>query len=245
MKYLTSAIIWLLSSLMIFIWLFVLSVVRLFDRDPVLYKTGRMFRNLGLLLVKINPNWKVTVTGEKINDPRHPYVVVANHQSLGDIPVVSHLPWEMKWVGKEELFKIPIVGWQMKLAGDIPVNRKGVRRWEQVAKKAGYYLDQKCSIMIFPEGTRTKDGNLQRFTDGAFALAIKHQVPILPVVVEGTFHCLPKNTWVFGRSNDMIVKVLKPIPTEGLDSKSVAELRDRVHHMIQSELDSLRQSSMA
>jgi len=245
MKYLTSAIIWLLSSLMIFIWLFVLSVVRLFDRDPVLYKTGRMFRNLGLLLVKINPNWKVTVTGEKINDPRHPYVVVANHQSLGDIPVVSHLPWEMKWVGKEELFKIPIVGWQMKLAGDIPVNRKGVRRWEQVAKKAGYYLDHKCSIMIFPEGTRTKDGNLQRFTDGAFALAIKHQVPILPVVVEGTFHCLPKNSWVFGRSNNMIVKVLKPIPTEGLDSKSIAELRDNVHHMIQSELDALRQSSMA
>lgn len=243
MKYLSSALIWLLSSLTIFFWLFVLSFVRLFDRDPVLYRTGRMFRNLGLILVKINPNWKVKVIGEKIADPRNPYVVVANHQSLGDIPVVSHLPWEMKWVGKEELFKIPIVGWQMKLAGDIPVNRKGVRRWEQVAKKAGYYLERKCSIMIFPEGTRTKDGDLQRFTDGAFALAIKHQVPILPVVVEGTFNCLPKNTWVFGKSDHMIVKVLKPIPTEGMDSKNVAELRDQVHHLIQTELDRLRQSA--
>jgi len=242
MKYITSALIWLISSLTIFVWLFVLAAVRLFDRDPVLYQTGRMFRNLGLVLVKINPNWKVTVTGEKIDDPRRPYVVVANHQSLGDIPVVSHLPWEMKWVGKEELFKIPIVGWQMKLAGDIPVNRKGVRRWEHVATRAGYYLDRKCSIMIFPEGTRTKDGNLQRFTDGAFALAIKHQVPILPVVVEGTFNCLPKNSWVFGKSNNMIVKVLKPIPTEGMDSKMIATLRDDVHNMIQKELDSIRKN---
>jgi 1-acyl-sn-glycerol-3-phosphate acyltransferase len=227
---------------MICIWLFVLITVRIFDRDPVLYKTGRMFRNLGLVLVKINPNWKVIVTGVHIEDPRLPYVVVANHQSLGDIPVVSHLPWEMKWVGKEELFKIPIVGWQMKLAGDIPVNRKGVRRWEHVAKKAGYYLDRKCSVMIFPEGTRTKDGNLQRFTDGAFALAIKHQVPILPVVVEGTFNCIPKHTWVFGPSNDMIVKVLDPIPTKGMDSKNMADLREKVHHLIESELEQLRQN---
>src|SRR5690606_18366456 len=184
--------------------------------DPALYRTGRMFRRLGLFLVRVNPLWKVQLSGVKIDNPRNPYVVVGNHQSLGDIPVISNLPWEMKWVAKEELFKIPVLGWLMSLAGDIPVNRRGVRRWEQVANRAGHYLDHNCSVMIFPEGTRSPDGALQRFTDGAFALAIKHQVPILPLVIDGTFDCLPKNTWIFGKSEDMRVMVLEPIPTLGM-----------------------------
>lgn len=236
MKIIISIYIWAVSALLILFWVPVLAVVRLFDRDPALYRTGRMFRRLGYLLVRVNPNWKVEISGETIDNPRNPYVVVANHQSMGDIPVISNLPWEMKWVGKEELFKIPIVGWQMKLAGDIPVNRKGVRRWEQVATKAGFYLENKCSVMIFPEGTRTKDGSLGRFADGAFALAVMHQVPVLPLVVEGTFDCLPKDSWIFGKSEAMKVKVLAPIPTEGMDTGDVAALRERVHKLIDDQL---------
>jgi 1-acyl-sn-glycerol-3-phosphate acyltransferase len=236
MNVLKSIYIWTVSAILILIWVPILAVMRLFDLDPALYRTGRMYRRLGLFLVRVNPNWKVEISGETIDNPRNPYVVVANHQSMGDIPVVSNLPWEMKWVGKEELFKIPIVGWQMKLAGDIPVNRRGVRRWEQVAKKAGFYLDHKCSIMIFPEGTRTKDGSLGRFADGAFALAVMHQVPILPLVVEGTFDCLPKNSWLFGKAESMKVKVLAPIPTEGMTSSDVPALRERVHKLINDQL---------
>ena len=236
MSLLKSLYIWFVSALLILLWVPLLAVMRLFDRDPALYRTGRMYRRLGYFMVRLNPNWKLEISGETIENPRNPYVVVANHQSMGDIPVISNLPWEMKWVGKEELFKMPIVGWQMKLAGDIPVNRKGVRRWEQVAKKAGFYLEHNCSVMIFPEGTRTKDGSLGRFADGAFALAIRHQVPILPVVVEGTFDCLPKNSWIFGKSESMKVKVLPPIPTEGMTSAEVPELRDRVHKLIGDQL---------
>jgi 1-acyl-sn-glycerol-3-phosphate acyltransferase len=240
MNVVKSTYIWTVSALIILIWVPLLAVMRLFDRDPVLYRTGRMYRRLGYVLVRVNPNWKVEIIGETIENPRNPYVVVANHQSMGDIPVISNLPWEMKWVGKEELFKTPIVGWHMKLAGDIPVNRKGVRRWEQVATKAGYYLDHKCSIMIFPEGTRTKDGSVGRFADGAFALAVKHQVPILPLVVEGTFDCLPKNSWLFGKAEAMKVKVLTPIPTEGMTSRDVPELRERVHKLIVDQLTAWR-----
>lgn len=243
MKYITSIYIWTVSALLILCWVPVLAVVRLFDRDPALYRTGRMFRRLGYMLVRVNPNWKVELSGEKVANPRNPYVVVANHQSMGDIPVISNLPWEMKWVGKEELFKLPIVGWQMKLAGDIPVNRKGVRRWEQVATKAGFYLENKCSVMIFPEGTRTKDGSLGRFADGAFALAVKHQVPILPLVVEGTFDCLPKDSWVFGKSEAMKVKVLEPISTEGMTNDDVATLRERVHSLIDEQLTAWRREA--
>lgn len=240
MKIITSVYIWAASALIILIWVPILAILRLFDRDPALYRTGRMYRRLGYFLVRVNPNWKVEISGITVENPRNPYVVVANHQSMGDIPVISNLPWEMKWVGKEELFKLPIVGWQMRLAGDIPVNRKGVRRWEQVATKAGFYLENKCSVMIFPEGTRTKDGSLGRFADGAFALAVKHQVPILPLVVEGTFDCLPKNTWVFGKSEAMKVKVLAPIATDGMTSDDVPALRERVHKLIDEQLTAWR-----
>lgn len=240
MKIITSVYIWAASALIILIWVPILAILRLFDRDPALYRTGRMYRRLGYFLVRVNPNWKVEISGITVENPRNPYVVVANHQSMGDIPVISNLPWEMKWVGKEELFKLPIVGWQMRLAGDIPVNRKGVRRWEQVATKAGFYLENKCSVMIFPEGTRTKDGSLGRFADGAFALAVKHQVPILPLVVEGTFDCLPKNTWIFGKSEAMKVKVLAPIATVGMTSDDVPALRERVHMLIDEQLTAWR-----
>lgn len=237
-----SIFIWAISALVILLWLPLLALYRLFDRDPRLYRTGRMFRNLGIVLVKINPNWKVMVSGEKITMDQHPFVAVANHQSLGDIPVVSHLPWEMKWVGKKELFDIPIIGWQMHLSGDISVDRKGVRRWEQVAKKAGYYLNHRCSIMIFPEGTRTKDGNVGKFTDGAFALAIKHQVPILPIVVEGTYDCLPKHHWIFRKIKDMHVHVLPFVSTIGLTDKDIDMLRDKVRQQIIDQLTMWRTS---
>ncbi len=236
MNALKSIFIWVTFLTVITLWLPVLAVTRLFDRDPARYFTGRTYRRLGWLLTRLNPLWKMHLSGVKIDNPRLPYVVVCNHQSLGDIPVISNLPWEMKWVAKEELFRIPVLGWQMRLAGDIPVNRKGVRRWEQVATKAGFYLENRCSVMIFPEGTRSKDGELQRFTDGAFALAVKHQVPVLPLVVDGTSDCLPKETWVFGGAVDIRLKVLEPIPTEGLQASDVADLRERARTMIARQL---------
>jgi len=96
---------------------------RLFDRDPVRYRTGYLFRRLGKALTRINPSWRLHISGETIENPRRPYVVVSNHQSLADIPLISNLPWEMKWMGKVELFKLPVIGWMMRLAGDVSVDR--------------------------------------------------------------------------------------------------------------------------
>jgi len=100
-----------------------MAITNLFDRDPGKYATGRQFRRLGYLMVAVNPVWKVVISGNYPEDLRNPYVVVCNHQSLADIPFVSRLPWDMKWVGKAALFEIPILGWMMKVARDIPVRR--------------------------------------------------------------------------------------------------------------------------
>jgi 1-acyl-sn-glycerol-3-phosphate acyltransferase len=202
----------------------------------VLYRTGFLFRKLGKALTKINSAWKLRIVGEIISNPRQPYVVVCNHQSLADIPLISNLPWEMKWMAKEELFKIPVIGWMMRLSGDISVDRKNPRSGAQALIKAQRVLEQKCSVMIFPEGTRTLDGRVRQFTDGAFHLAIRAKVSILPLVIEGSRDCIPKNNWVFGKPSDIFLKVLPPIDTSSLTTQDVANLRNTVRMSIMKQI---------
>ena len=231
-----SLYVWISFSIILLIWFCLVGISRLFDRDPVLYRTGYIFRKIGNALTFINPAWKLHISGEKISNPRNPYVVVCNHQSLADIPLISNLPWEMKWMAKEELFKIPIVGWMMRLSGDISVERKNPRSGALALIKAQRVLEQKCSVMIFPEGTRTLDGRVRQFTDGAFLLAIKAKLPILPLVIEGSRDCIPKNSWVFGKPSDIFLKVMPPIDTSSLTTQDVATLRNTVRMSIMKQI---------
>jgi 1-acyl-sn-glycerol-3-phosphate acyltransferase len=228
---LRSLWIWFAIVTLIVLWLPLVALVRLFDRDPALYRTGRWFRRLGIAMTRVNPAWQVRVSGEQITDPRRPYVVVSNHQSQADIPIISFLPWEMKWIAKRELFRIPFVGWMMRLAGDIPVDRENLSR-ARVLVAAGEYLKKKCPVMFFPEGTRSLDGRVLPFTDGAFRLAIKAQVPVLPLVVEGSQEALPKYSWKFGPARLVQVKVLPPVETRGLKASETAKLREQIREMI-------------
>ncbi len=242
---LRSLRIWIFSISLIALWLPLMAIRRLFDRDPVRYHTGYLFRKLGRALVRVNPGWRIHLSGETIQDPRHPYVVVSNHQSMVDIPVVSHLPWEMKWIGKEELFKLPIIGWMMHLSADIKVDRKSARSGATALITAQRFLAQKCSVMIFPEGTRTLDGKVRAFADGAFHLAIRAKVPVLPVALDGSFDCIPKNSWKFGKPSDILLKILPPIDTTGYTVERVAELRDLVRRKIMEQVAEWRGVSVA
>ena len=229
---LRSAWVWFAVALLIILWLPLLAVIRLFDRDPVHYTTGRWFRNLGVAMTKVNPLWQVHLTGFAVPRERTPFVVVSNHQSLADIPIISHIPWEMKWIGKVELFTIPIVGWMMRLSDDISVDRKDARSGARTIIRASQVLDQRCPVMFFPEGTRSPDGRVGRFSDGAFHLAIRTHTPILPIAVEGSSDALPKHSWKFGKPSDIHVHVMDPISTEGLTTAQVPELRDKVRAAI-------------
>jgi 1-acyl-sn-glycerol-3-phosphate acyltransferase len=124
----------------------------------------------------------------------------------------------------------------MKLAGDIPVDRKNPRSGGLALIKAQRMLEQRCSVMIFPEGTRTLDGRVRQFTDGAFILAIKAKVPILPLAIEGSRDCIPKNSWVFGKPSDIYLKVLSPIETSSLSKGDVSVLRDKVRQAIMKQI---------
>jgi len=233
---LRSLWVWGAVAALILVWLPLLALIRLFDADPVRYTTGRWFRRLGVAMTKVNPSWRVHRDGERIENPRRPYVVVSNHQSLADIPIISHLPWEMKWIGKAELFSLPFVGWMMRLAGDIPVDRADRRSGARMLLAANRCLQLKCSVMFFPEGTRSPDGRVWKFNEGAFHLAIKAGVPVLPVAIEGTRDCLPKRSWKFGPPQEIRLRVLPSVETAGLTSAQVAELRDRVRDMIVGQI---------
>ncbi|MBI5471033.1 MAG: 1-acyl-sn-glycerol-3-phosphate acyltransferase [Ignavibacteriae bacterium] len=237
---LRSAWIWFATATLIVVWLPLLAAIRVFDRDPVRYRTGRWFRRLGIAMTKVNASWRLHISGERISDPRRPYIVVSNHQSYADIPLISHLPWEMKWLAKVELFRVPIIGWMLTMAGDIAVDRKDKQQGVRVLLTAGQYIKQHCSVMFFPEGTRSPDGRVHRFTEGAFRLAIKYKVPVLPLVVEGSRGCLPKHSWKFGEPADIQLKVLPPVETIGLEAKDTERLRDTVRGAIISQIAAWR-----
>ena len=149
--------------------------------------------------------------------------------------LISHLPWEMKWLAKETWFKFPLVGWLMVMAGDIKIIR-GNKQSIITAMKGGHdRLDKKVSVMLFPEGTRTRDGEMGEFKDGAFRLAIETGCPILPLVVNGTREAIRPGDWRWNVTNAE-VRVLQPIETTGLTKDSVGELRDRVRTIIADEL---------
>ncbi|WP_445666089.1 lysophospholipid acyltransferase family protein [Fodinibius sp. AD559] len=235
-----SIAIWIGIVILILIWLPLLTVSRLFDRDPARYRTGKLFRKLGKYISKINPNWQITITGYENIDDRRPYVMVCNHLSQADIPLISNLPWEMKWVAKKELFDTPVIGWMMKLAGDIAVDRKAPDRREHTFKQAIYYLSHDCSVIFFPEGTRSRNGKLNRFKAGAFDLAIREEIPILPMVIDGTQNTLPKRSWKFGVAKHIKLKVLDPISTEGLEKTDIRELTNQVRQDILDQLSEWR-----
>ena len=240
-----SVLIWTGIALLVIVWLPAMAMVRLFDRDPVRYSTGRLFRCLGASISRINPNWKITIEGEEGIDDRHPYIIVCNHLSNADIPLISNLPWEMKWVAKKELFDLPVLGWMMKMAQDISVDRSASNKRIGVFKMCSYYLRNNCSVMFFPEGTRSRDGRMKRFSLGAFDLAIKKNIPILPLVIDGTQDCLPKKNWVFTTDAYVNLKVLTPISTDRLDGGDSLELMKRVRAEMLAQLSEWRNQPAA
>ena len=228
---------WLMIGVVVIIWVPLTFVVFLatapFDKGR--YRAGWMFRRLCVVHTWLNPMWSFHTSGLEITDPRRPYVVVANHESFADMLLISHLPWEMKWLAKETWFKFPLVGWLVMMAGDIKIIRGNKQSIITAMKGCHDRPEKNVSVMLFPEGTRTRDGELGEFKDGAFRLAIETGCPILPLVVAGTREAMQKGDWRWNVTSAE-VRVLTPIETTGLTKADVGELRDRVRTIIADEL---------
>jgi len=200
-------------------------------RDRTRHRAGRFFRDIGVVATKLNPMWDFRLHGQLPNYMPGKTVVVCNHVSNSDAFLISHVPYEMKWLGKASLFKVPIFGQLMKMAGDVPVQRGTKHSIVEAMKRCKEQLEHGMPVMIFPEGTRSKSADLLPFKDGAFRLAIETGADILPMAVAGTRDALPKHSWRFGFATGL-VHVGDPISTEGLTLDDVAELRDRTREVV-------------
>jgi 1-acyl-sn-glycerol-3-phosphate acyltransferase len=230
-----SAWAWVTAVLLVLVGFFYVAAIWLVTApfDPGRYQAGRAFRRLAVSHVALNRLWRFETEGAPPEGPRRPYVVVSNHESYADIFLMCHFPWEMKWLSKHTIFKIPVMGWMMRMALDVPV-RRGQRESALAAlAECRDRLARRVSVMIFPEGTRSRTEELLPFKDGAFHLAIESRVPILPVAIAGTRFCMAKGSFAFRHAHAK-ARVLAPIDTDGLTLADVPALRDRTRATIDS-----------
>lgn len=183
---------------------------------------------------------RVTVQVEGLDriDPRGSYVFAANHLSYIDTPVVlSYIPVQFRFLAKKGLFQIPFLGTHLARAGHIPVPRDDPRASVKTMGLAAQAIrDRGVSVLIFPEGGRSHDGNLQPFKDGASYIAIKAGVPVVPIVLVGTRKILPFGGAVF-RPGHVRLRIGDPIPTAGLTLRDRGELTRQMRDRITALLD--------
>ncbi len=205
-----------------------------FDRRLVLLHRFTCF--WASLYTWVNPLWPVTIHGRERIDSRATYVMVANHLSLLDILVLFRLFTHFKWVSKVENFRIPCVGWNMRLNRYIPLRRGDRESVREMMAACEHTLGEGSSIMMFPEGTRSRNGVLQPFKTGAFELALRTRSPILPIVIEGTSDALPKRGFVLRGRHPIRITVLDPIPVEHFADLDAKELTSRTRALFEEHL---------
>ncbi len=186
-----------------------------------------------------NPGWRRSFEGKENIEWDKTYVLVANHQSYWDILVLYGLYRPFKFVSKESIFKMPFIGFNMILNQYVKIKRGDMKSIKEMMATCRAWLNQGSSILLFPEGTRSEDGELQTFRDGAFRLAIDCNVPVVPIVIEGTYKILNKRTTRIRFQSDIRVRVLPPVTPEQFD-RSSGKMRNHVHQLIKDNLDEMR-----
>lgn len=236
-----SALFWLfivVSSVLLFpVAVLIWAATILFDRRLVLLHRFTCF--WASLYTWLNPVWRVRVDGQEKIRPGVAYVMVANHQSLLDILVLFRLFVHFKWVSKIENFRVPAIGWNMSLNRYIKLRRGDRESVERMMRVCERTLAEGNSVMMFPEGTRSPDGRLRAFKHGAFTLAQRSCAPLLPIVLQGTAHALPKRGFVLRGRHEIRIRVLDEIAYRSFADMSVEALTDRVRDVIAAELGEL------
>ncbi len=174
----------------------------------------------------------VTVNGTSNIDPRRSAVFMANHQSNFDIPVLlAHLPVQFRWLAKAELFRIPVFGRAMRGCGYISIDRLNRESAFQSLAKAAATIKKGTSVLIFPEGTRSLDGTIKPFKKGPFVLTVDAGVPIVPVVLHGTWSIMPKNRLTI-KPCRVTLDILPPVETAGYGRNTKDELMEKLWNLL-------------
>jgi 1-acyl-sn-glycerol-3-phosphate acyltransferase len=167
-------------------------------------------------VITLNPYWKLEISGLNNIDKQRTYIKM-----------------QFKWVAKESLFKIPFVGWSMALAKHIKLQRGKLGSIKKVYREANYWLRSGISILFFPEGTRSETTEMGDFRNGAFKLAIKERVSILPIKFQGTGTAIPRGSWIFTTKTYAKLKILPPIETTDYQPADFVKLKDLARSILE------------
>lgn len=239
MKTIFSIIIWVYWAICILAFFLIVSLLYVvtypFDRYHEI--PNKALKGLGRAMLTVNPGWTFDIAGADRSKVSRPTIVVANHQSFLDLPLLYLLPWSMKWVAKRELFRIPILGWIIFMTGHIGIDRQSlssVKRLDKLVEPIGEGIPG----MIFPEGTRTQTGDMKKFKSGAFKLAQRYNFNVLPVVLEGGYEAMPSGSWKVNTRQNFAISVLEPVASERYETEKA--LKEAVFSLMKEELLSLQ-----
>jgi len=227
----TSALFYVIA---IFIWLCTVW----FDRRLVILHFFTSF--WASLYLWVMPAWSVSCKGRKKIKKGRTYMIVSNHQSQLDILVAFRLFFPFKWVSKAEVFKLPFIGWNMILNRYIKLKRGDKNSVEQMMADCKNAILRGSSVYFFPEGTRSYTGIVKEFKTGAFILAHKMKIPILPIVINGSKNALPKHSLNFHGKHHIRIEVLNEIPYESFAGLSVEETTQKARKLIIAHVDEHR-----
>lgn len=242
MDFLKSVVVWLsalcfmviLFPVTLIIWLIVLP----FDRERVVVHWILVYQSV--IMSAIIPIWKIRIEGREKASPNTTYVIISNHQSVLDILLINCLRYRFKWISKIENMKVPVLGWYLRMAGYLTVNRGNEDSKAEMLEKALICLKKGNSIMIFPEGTRSVNGDIGFFKRGAFLLAMQAGVPVLPILIDGTSEILPKHGLKFRSGYKVHIRVLDPVFPAEFATDNPDLLAAEFCGMMKSELSKMR-----
>jgi 1-acyl-sn-glycerol-3-phosphate acyltransferase len=246
MDILKSVIVWLIGicyiaitfPLTLLIWLIALP----FDREKSIIHWFLMYQSLALSF--LIPIWKIRIEGRGKAIKGATYVIISNHQSLLDILIVNCLLYRFKWISKIENFKVPVIGWYLRMADYIIVDRGNEESKTEMLERSYNCLKNGVSIMIFPEGTRSINNEIGFFKRGAFQLALQAGVPILPVLIDGTGGILPKHGLIFGSGHLIRIRVMDPVFPAFTDTDNPEGLALKLNLLMTSGLKELREENV-
>lgn len=238
-RILFSLYVWIYYSILFISFFIVIAIVFLltfpFDRYNKI--TNRILSAMAWCMMRPSPTWKMHIRGAEKFDNTKPTIFISNHQSFLDIPFAFQLPWNMKWVVKHSMTYIPVMGWMVKLTGQLTINRTSKGALKKLSKLVQPLKDL-VPVMIFPEGTRSLDGEIKSFKNGAFLLAMEHDFIIQPIVIDGAYTALASGSNLFNPKAVFKMQVLDTINPKDFDSMTA--LRDYSREVIAKAQEELK-----
>jgi 1-acyl-sn-glycerol-3-phosphate acyltransferase len=242
MKLLISVPAWIIGITLLVIFFPVSLIVWVitwpFDRDRVLMHWWLVIQ--GNIIISFIPLWKIRVEGREKLKKNKAYVIISNHQSMLDVMILNRLCHKLRWISKIENYRVPVIGWYLRMAKYITIDRGNKDSKAVMMRESAETLRKGISIMIFPEGTRSLNGEIGPFKLGAFELAMMTDKPVLPVVLDGTGDVLPKHGFLMSGGHQLKIRVLDPVYPWEFGTADPARLAGKFHTLLSDELMKMR-----